>query len=468
VRARNRRIAYAPSSHAESRLPGHSAKEVGRQKSDLTERSVAISYSTVCALFGNVTYRASQWAILATLARLGTKSDISQFGLAQAICNPFMMLAYLQLSQLMAADAARCYSFATVSRLRTYSATLAVTAVAAITLLLPGLHTSWMVILVLVMAKFTESQSEVYYGLLRQVDRLDIIALLQFLRALCTLAAFTLFFWCTRNLACSLMGLCLVWSMLLLLADRTVGLRYADPAVLRDRSRDDAAGEMQRLVLASLPLGLASALGAMYTYFPQYLLDATGNSGELAVYVVVVSLPLIFETVILSSSQAFAAWFGTCCHRGDRLGFWRLYRHMLVVHLSLGLAAVLGTWLFGRQLLTLAFSAEFAKYTELLRWVMVASAIAAIAGFSPVFLGLRRYGVFLTLWIVAMLVMIVLGSALIPAYGAKGAAMTVVAVNGVRCVMNHLAIRRLANRTFKSAWNETIGEPVAALRAQVC
>ncbi|MFV1965101.1 MAG: lipopolysaccharide biosynthesis protein [Pirellulaceae bacterium] len=411
--------------------------------------------SATWAFAGNAGYRIAQWAMLAALAKWATAETVGQFGLALAVCNPVMMMAYLQLGSVMASDATRSVTFQTYFALRATTATVAVLTICCATLLIAPLHSAWPVILVMAIAKYVEAQSDIYQGVLKQADRMDVWAVLQLARAAFSFVLFvSLFFW-TRSLVAAISGLAGTWVVLLVVLDRPVANRYGIPAVMRTDGHADTIRRMRELSLATLPLGLISLLIALYAYFPQYLVEASRGVRDLGLFVVVASVPLVLETVVRSAGQAALPRLGKAYHAGDQERFWQLYRQTFLCFLSLGLIGLGLVWLFGRHVLTIAFAPEFAAYSDLLLWLMAGAAISFLTSYGPVFLAFRRYNVFLLLWLIALAILVLFAFLLIPPYGVYGAAAAIVVANTARCIMVHAAIYSLTATLFAGVPDRT-------------
>jgi len=438
--------ATAAASHVAGRLP---AEGLPVTSATLPAAGPAtFGRSAAWAFAGNVSYRIAQWAMLAALAKWAAAETVGQFGLALAVCNPMMMMAYLQLSSVMAADAALSYAFPTYFALRVTTATVAVVAIGCATLLIAPLYSAWPVILILAIAKHVEAQSEIYQGALKQADRMDVWAILQLARAVLSCGFFVSLFYWTGNLVAAVGGLAVAWTVLLVVLDRPVANRYGIPAVMRTVWHADTTWQMRKLALATLPLGLISLLVAVYAYFPQYLLAASHGVRDLGVFVVVASVPLVLETVVRSASQAALPRWGQAYHAGDRRRFWRLYRQTFACYLCLGLIGIGAVWQFGPHVLRIAFSPEFAAYSGLLVWLMAGAAISFLTSYGPVFVAFQRYNIFLLLWTIALAILVFFAFVLIPSYGVYGAAAAIVLANTARCILVHAAIYYLAAPSF--------------------
>ena len=117
---------------------------------------------------GNVVYAASQWGLLVALAKLGSPEMVGRFSLGLAIAAPVMMLTNLQLRGVQATDARRQYRFGHYLALRLVMTTAALAVIAAISCLAGYSFEAAAVVVIVGVAKASESVSDVYHGLLQQ------------------------------------------------------------------------------------------------------------------------------------------------------------------------------------------------------------------------------------------------------------------------------------------------------------
>src|SRR5262245_26234 len=97
-------------------------------------KALTIRHNFAWTFVGNLVYAASQWAMLAVLAKLGNPVMVGQFALALSISAPVIMFTNLALRQVQATDARRDYSFGIYLGLRLITTALSLLIVAGIVL----------------------------------------------------------------------------------------------------------------------------------------------------------------------------------------------------------------------------------------------------------------------------------------------------------------------------------------------
>src|SRR6266852_1155838 len=86
----------------------------------------------VWTLSGNLFYGASQWCVVALIAKLGNPEMLGEFSLAAAIVTPVLMLSGLQLRVIQATDIDGRFAFGDYLALRLLSTSFGVALIAAI------------------------------------------------------------------------------------------------------------------------------------------------------------------------------------------------------------------------------------------------------------------------------------------------------------------------------------------------
>jgi len=133
--------------------------------------------NTFWMLFANVSYAASQWLVVILLSKYETAIAIGQFALARAIINPIIMFSNLQLRAVYSTDAKKEFTFAEYFGTRIVSTSFAFI-VTIIFILFSGYKQQTNIIIFAVMlTKVAESGSDIVYGNLQRVERMNRIAI---------------------------------------------------------------------------------------------------------------------------------------------------------------------------------------------------------------------------------------------------------------------------------------------------
>lgn len=132
----------------------------------------------------------------------------------------------------------------------------------------------------------------------------------------------------------------------------------------------------------------------------------------------------------------------------NRGAFWSLLLKFSATGAVLCTSGVILSLLFGRQILSVVYTPDYASYRDLLVWMVLAVAIAFVGHFHPALVVMRRFKTFLGVWTLCLVVLVALGSCWIATYGLIGAAWAILVANVARVVVVAFSVRYYATRCF--------------------
>lgn len=379
-------------------------------------------------LAGNVVYAVCMWGILAALTKLDSPEIVGRFALASAVATPVVMFANLQLRPVLASDAQDAHPFADYLGVRLTLLPLALLAVAVIAFAgYSGPQAA--VILVFAAARVVEGVSDVFYGYAQKHDRMHLVSRSLMIKGISALALFTAAYRLTSDLAPALAAMTLAFLVPLLAFDipqvrRLMRSVEGRPALRPTRDRT----AMVRLIRTALPLGLVMLLIQMRNTIPRTMLENAWGEGELGVFSAMAYLTVVGTMFVTALAQSIIARLSRAHAEGDAPAFRRLVGHLVRLGLMLGVAGVVAAALFGRWVLTLLYSPEYAARQDVFVIVMIAGGLLYLSSLvAAPMTAARAFG--LQFWIqgVNVLILLGVGSFLIPSRGMMGAAWTLVA-----------------------------------------
>lgn len=224
-------------------------------------------------LFGNAVYAGCQWAMLVILAKLVSPALVGRFALGLAVTAPLIAFANLQLRLVQATDATSQYLFSDYLALRLIA--LAGVLIIAVSIAF-GCYSPAVgfVIIAIALAKTFESISDVFYGLLQQHERMDLISISKTIKGILSLIALGLAVYITHSILWGTIALAATWAIVLLAVDIRYGSRVLSSECanfsLRPRWRMET---IRRLAMLALPLGFAGLLNSMQPNVPHYFVE---------------------------------------------------------------------------------------------------------------------------------------------------------------------------------------------------
>lgn len=329
---------------------------------------------------GNVVYAGSQWALLTVLTKLGTPDMVGQFALSLSLTAPVIMFLNLQLRSVQATDVRGEYHFSDYLGLRMI--TVLVSFVVFLIFATFGGYRPEIGLLIVIVgaAKLFESASDIYYGLFQLHQRLDMTARSMMIKGPLSVVVLAAGVYMTGDLIWGVSGLALVWLLLWVLFDvpraRRLLIDSGHCSLLRPRWQWT---RLRALVILTLPLGVVMGLMSFNTNIPRYFLER--HSGEYALGIfsalsyVMAASNLVLASLGASSSAQLAKHYAT----GNRAAFMRLQWRMIGFGLLCGIAGVMVAAGFGRPILSLLYSAEYAEHNNVFVLCMVAAAFGFVA-----------------------------------------------------------------------------------------
>jgi O-antigen/teichoic acid export membrane protein len=342
---------------------------------------------------GNAVYAACQWGMLVVLAKLGSSEMVGQFTLGLAVTAPVIMLTNLQLRAIQATDAKKQYLFSDYLGLRLLSTTLALIAIATITLISGYQWETSLVILLVGLAKAFESISDVYYGLIQQHERMDRMAMSLMIKGPLSLLLLGMGIYISHHLVGGVLGLILAWAAVL------VGYDIRSSIFILNNGTSERGAlhprwnlkTLSRLVWLALPMGLVMMLISLNDSIPRYIIARYLGEQQLGIFAAMAYLMVAGNMVVLALGQSASPRLAKYYATGDRKAFSTLLVKLAGIGAVLGGVAVLVALIGGRELLTLLYKPEFAQQADLFVWLMVAAGIGYVASFLGYGMTAARY-----------------------------------------------------------------------------
>ena len=379
---------------------------------------------------GNVGYAVTQWGCIVVLAKLLSPTMVGQYALALAVSAPVLMFTNLKLRSAIATDAAGDYAFSDYLGLRIVMTAIAMAVVVGIALLSGYDATTVTIILIVGLAKSVDAISDLYYGLYQQIEQMDVITISQLLNGALTLAAMGGLVYATRSLVAGAIG-SLVGSVVALAGIVVPANRLRHPSVQHTRPRFDAR-VMRRLTWLTLPLGISTALGSLRTNVPRYAIEHYLGTYHLGLYAALAYFMVAGGIVVNALGQSATPRLAKYHRDGNAAGFNTLLWRLLGMGTLLGLSGVAAVAVAGPWLLRLFYNATYARESDALLWLMVATAVT----YAYIFLGtavsaMRLFKVQVPIGVVALSVLATTVVPLVKLYGLTGAAWSLIAASVV-------------------------------------
>ena len=383
---------------------------------------------------GNVVYAASQWGMLALIAKIGSVHMVGQFSLALALTAPVYMFTNLQLRGVIATDAYDEYSFNDYIGLRLIMILVAIGVI--ITIISFGRYEegTTLVVLLVALSKGVESISDICMGLIQKHERMDRIAISYILKGMLSITTFGGLLFLTHQIVIALVGLNISWLILLMLYDLPNARRYSS---LRPRFQTNSLWSLVRL---SLPLGVVMMIISINVNIPRYFIMNQLGEESLGYFAAISYIIVAGSTVVNALGQSAAPRLSKYYASGNKLKFKSLLYKLGGIGVVLGFSGFIASTLFGRQILTLLYKKEYAEYSPIFILTMISAGLGYLVSFMGY--GLTAARCFkIQPWInlVAVLVNVIGCLILIPHFGLIGAAYASI-INSLVLVFGSMAV----------------------------
>ncbi len=335
------------------------------------------------------------------LAKLSSPEMVGQFTLGLAVTAPVLMFTNLQLRVIQATDARHQYLFGDYLGLRLISTALALLLITGITLAAGYRWETSLVILAVGLAKAFESVSDVFYGLLQQHERMNRIAVSMMLKGSLSLLLLSVGVYLTGSVVWGIVGLAVAWALVL------VGYDIRSGALILNTPLPNAQGKvlssnlavqprwhletLAKLVWLALPLGFGMMLMSLNTNIPLYFIERSLGEWELGIFAAMAYLMEAGNRVVSALAEPASPRLAKYYAAGNSIAFSTLLFKLVGIGALLGGAGVLVSLIAGQQILTFLYQPEYAKYADVLVWLMVAAGIRYVSSFLVYGMTAARY-----------------------------------------------------------------------------
>ena len=334
---------------------------------------------------GNTVYSACQWGLLSVLAKLTTPEIVGEYALAVAIVTPLLFLANFNIGIMYVTDTNRQFRFAHYRIARLLLIGMSLIAVSIICAVFGFSKEVVFLTLFVAVSQSADCLSELYRCVMMRAERMSRIAVALSIRGIASVAATAMVLFYSKNI---------VWALLAMAVARIAVLIAYDIPMIRDVSvNSESAGteeprgvqESQMSVLQraaavlslsavwkianiAFPLTIVTVLTSLVINLPRYFIEHYAGHRQLGIFAAMWSVLTAGNMVAIALGQALFPRLSKLYARQDIAAFRLLLAYAIRIGLGLGLLGVAGAIVAGRQMLTLAYRAEYAEQ----RWMFVA------------------------------------------------------------------------------------------------
>ena len=352
-----------------------------------------------------------------------------RFNWAMAVTAPLFMFANLRFRSILATDARSQNKVSDYFFVRGGLVAIAVAIGCAIAGRLFGAGESIKALLIVTIAgaKAIEAFSDLCCGLQQRVERMDRIAASLTANGLTMTGTFVAVYLLTSNIVWATMGLLAARTLVLLVYDLPMAkIAVREPCFAIPSKTQDWPARWRKLLVTALPLGVTAALLSLTSNIPKYIIPRIFDYGMLGIYAsLAVTLQagnLVFRAIELPALPRLARHIAV----GDAAGFWRLLGKLIAIFIALGTVGCAISLLIGGRLLSLLFNSEYETMGGVLALIVIATAIAQVAGIiESSLIAARLTAIQLPMHCITVCLCFVLSLVLLPSLEIYGAVLAV-------------------------------------------
>lgn len=414
-----------------------------------TSKSLTLRRNFSWTFIGNAVYAACQWGMLVVIAKLGSPEMVGQFTLGLAVTAPVFMFTNLQLRNIQATDAKQEYLFSDYLGLRLISTGLSLLVILIITLISGYRWEISLIILLIGLAKAVESISDVFYGLIQNRERMDIIARSMMIKGILSLLILSISIYLSSSIVWGAFSLVITWSIVLLVYDIYSSILLfknfssASPTTTPILDLSTTAlqpswnwTKLKQLVWLALPLGFVMMLISLNHNVPRYFIEQYLGERELGFFAAIAYLMVAGRMVVSALGQSASPRLARYYATGNSSAFRQLIIKSVIIGILLGGTAIIVALIAGENILTLIYQPEYAQYADLFAWVMVAAGISYVASFLGYGMTAARYfRIQMPLFFLSTAASTIACFWLIPIFKLQGAAIALILAESIQAVM---------------------------------
>ncbi|MEJ5259741.1 MAG: polysaccharide biosynthesis C-terminal domain-containing protein [Anaerohalosphaeraceae bacterium] len=376
------------------------------------------------AFAGNSFYALCGYLLLTILAKTSPVETVGLWGIGQAVTLPVATFFSLKLCTVNITDIRNAYQTGDYIAVRLLASLASVVISAVIGFVFYPLQTALVISFMGISQAIAEIRAY-FLSNFQKYERLNLATGSQVAEGVLALLLFLLLYWPTRNLLLAIGGIILARLSVLCFYDMPVSAR-----VLSAHQPEGFGGYRPRwhwpkiwsLFKYASPLAVVGAVMNISQHVPRLVMDKTLGRDAVG-YFTALSMLLVVYTMIHSALGNAALPRLSIYFKESIRSFVRLFVQLIVLMLAVGLVFVAGVYFVGKPLLTFLFTAEYARYNDVLVMLAVASSVLAVFSVSNWGLNAtRQFVVQMPIYIGTAVVSGVCSVLLIPRFGIMGGA----------------------------------------------
>lgn len=386
----------------------------------------------VWAFGGTVVSAFCRWLLLVVLTKTATVETVGIFAIAQAVGMPVAMLLSMRLQTIQVTDTRNDFSFGHYYALKIVTSIAMVLIVSIIGFFFYPFETA-IIIITWALAYAVIEVREIFLTVLLKAERLDQVAISRIAQAVLSVLFFTSLLLLSKKLVVGVLGLFIARFIVLSLYDIPMAKRHLKSLDVTEGFQFKSISaqwqwlSLWKLFLIAAPLASVAWFATLFTSVPRLILDKSFGIKEVGFFAAISSLLAASKMVMAALSQTVTPRLSKY-YVENISAYKKLLLKLIGVAFGFGIVGIVISFLYGKFILALMFTPEYAQHNNVFIGIAVASAVLFIFTFMNVGLcAARSFKVQVPIYGFAAGVCVILSLWLIPSYGMIGAVVAVIA-----------------------------------------
>jgi O-antigen/teichoic acid export membrane protein len=386
-------------------------------------KSLSLKKNFAWTFVGSISASACQWFMLIVMAKLLEKEQVGFYALALAIAAPVVMFSMLHLRAVQITDVHGQNAFGDYLGVRLFTNTLGGVVILGIAFSLIGrygVYVFW-IITAEGIIKLIEATSDIVYGAMQKHERMDKMAQSLILRNVGGLLFLSIAVFLTKSLLWGIFAIGLWWLLVLIFFDCRNAAKF-ERIVPRLEIRRALS-----IMWVALPLGIMMGFMTLNDSIPRFFIEAHLGADNLGIFAAMAYVVVGASRCVISLGQAVAARLAKY-YAFDRKSYILLLTKVVLIALAMSVAAILFGVFFGQAFLRIVYNPEYAEQPDVFIWLLILAGTQMVTSMLGVGMtAARRFRSQIWVQAIAVGVCLIACWLLIPRYGLKGAAFSMLA-----------------------------------------
>lgn len=404
----------------------------------MQEKSLKINF--LWAIAGNTFYALCGYFLLSILTKTSSVETVGLWGVGQAVTLPVATFFSLKLSTVNITDVRNEYRVGHYMAARMAASCMSIVVASAIGFVFYSVNIAVIIVIMGVSQAVAEVRAY-FLSNMQKFERLNLSTLSQVAEGTITLLCFGAIFLLTHSLLFAILGIIVSRLSVLFFYDIPVSAKVLSDCLQHAFTGYQPLWQWQRLwnlLRQAAPLALVAAFGNAFQNIPRLVMDKL-RGRESVGYFTALSMILVAYTMVNGAlCNTVLPRLSKYCAENTKAFVWLLVR-LYGLNFLLGVCFVAVVFVFGKPLLTVLFTEEYAQHKNVMVMLAVSSCILSLFSVSNWGLNAtRQFAVQVPIYAIAAAACAVFSFLLIPTYDMYGAVWSLIicyAVGSIGCLL---------------------------------